>query len=100
MLLDGVNHVAILTNDTERLHDFYRSVFDATIGTEVEAGPGMRLSFVDIGIGRELNVFQIDGNAEAQRQVPRFGRGRSAPLRLQAASRYAFHTLRHRLMAC
>ena len=24
MLLDGVNHVALLTNDTERLHAFYR----------------------------------------------------------------------------
>src|SRR5439155_7897985 len=99
MLLDGVNHVAILTNDTERLHDFYRSVFDATIGREVEAGPGMRLSFVDIGIGRELNVFQIDGNAEAQRQVPMFGRGRIDHLGLQAASLDAFHTIRDRLMA-
>jgi len=100
MLLDGVNHVAILTNDTERLHEFYRSVFDATIGREVEAGPGMRLSFVDIGIGRELNVFQIDGNAEAQRQVPMFGRGRIDHLGLQAASLDAFHTIRNRLMAC
>src|SRR5437016_1964901 len=99
MLLDGVNHVATLTTDTERLHDFYRSVFDATIGREVEAGPGMRLSFVDIGIGRELNVFQIDGNAEAQRQVPMFGRGRIDHLGLQAASLDAFHTIRDRLMA-
>ena len=31
MLLDGVNHVALLTNDTERLHAFYREVFDATV---------------------------------------------------------------------
>ena len=31
MLLSGVNHVAILTNDTDRLHEFYREVFDATV---------------------------------------------------------------------
>jgi len=29
MLLNGINHVAILTNDTDRLHAFYREVFDA-----------------------------------------------------------------------
>ena len=28
MLLDGMNHVAILTNDTDRLHSFYREVFE------------------------------------------------------------------------
>jgi len=29
MLLDGFDHVAILTNNTERFHAFYRDVFDA-----------------------------------------------------------------------
>jgi hypothetical protein len=36
----------------------------------------VRLSFVDIGPNTELNVFQVDGNAEARRQTPMFGRGR------------------------
>ena len=43
MLLDGVNHVALLTNDTERLHAFYREVFDATVIHEERPEPGMRI---------------------------------------------------------
>ncbi len=47
MLLDGFNHVAILTNDTDRLHAFYREVFEAEVmrdGAEPGAGnpPGTR----------------------------------------------------------
>jgi catechol 2,3-dioxygenase-like lactoylglutathione lyase family enzyme len=99
MLLDGVNHVAILTNDTERLHAFYRGVFDATVSHDVAHGDGMRLSFVDIGASAELNVFELTGNLEAQRQTPMFGRGRIDHLALQAASREAFDTIRARLIA-
>jgi catechol 2,3-dioxygenase-like lactoylglutathione lyase family enzyme len=99
MLLDGVNHVAILTKDSERLHDFYAEVFDATVSRDITEQPGVRLSFVDIGEGRELNVFEVDGNAEAERQVPMFGRGRIDHLGLQAASLDAFHTIRDRLIA-
>ena len=32
MLLNGVNHLAILTHDTDRLVAFYREVFDAEVG--------------------------------------------------------------------
>ena len=38
MLLNGVNHVAILTNDTQRLHAFYRDVFDATVSRRRDRG--------------------------------------------------------------
>ncbi len=31
MLLDGVNHVAVITEDTERFCRFYAEVFDATV---------------------------------------------------------------------
>ena len=99
MLLDGVNHVAILTADSDRLHAFYRDVFDATVSHDEEIGDGGRLSMIDIGAGRELNVFEIPGNEEAGRQVPMFGRGRIDHLGLQAASLEAFDTIRDRLMA-
>jgi catechol 2,3-dioxygenase-like lactoylglutathione lyase family enzyme len=99
MLLDGVNHVAILTNDTDRLHAFYQAMFDATIGPDAPAGPGMRLSFIDIGEGRELNVFEIADNTEADRQVPMFERGRIDHIGLQAKDVEAFETIRSRLMA-
>jgi len=99
VLLDGVNHVAILTNDTDRLLRFYVSVFDATVGRDGEAGPGRRLSFVDIGPSTQLNVFEVAGNDEAARQTPMFGRGRIDHLGLQAASFEAFRTIRDRLIA-
>jgi catechol 2,3-dioxygenase-like lactoylglutathione lyase family enzyme len=98
MLLNGVNHVAILTQDTERLHAFYRDVFDATVFHDHTDGD-VRLSFVDVGPYTRLNVFEIQGNAEAERQVPMFGRGRIDHIGLAAASHEAFDTIRERLIA-
>jgi catechol 2,3-dioxygenase-like lactoylglutathione lyase family enzyme len=100
VLLNGVNHVAILTNDAARLHAFYREVFDAPVTKDLAAGEGGRLSFIDIGPTHELNVFEIEGNTEAQRQTPMFGRGRIDHIGLLAASIDAFDTVRERLIAC
>ena len=98
MLLNGVNHVAIITNDSGRLHAFYREVFDAPVSLDREESDGVRLSFVDIGTTTQLNVFEVDGNTEAQRQTPMFGRGRIDHLGLQASSLEAFDTIRARLI--
>src|SRR3954470_557775 len=101
MLLSGFNHVATLTNDSDRLHAFYREVFDAKVvrdGNEFADKPGPRMSVINIGPGAELNVFQIEGNTEADRQTPMFGRGRIDHLAVQAASVEAFEEARRRLM--
>jgi catechol 2,3-dioxygenase-like lactoylglutathione lyase family enzyme len=102
MLLKGLNHVAVITNDASRLNDFYREVFDAEV---VRDGPeplpdrkGPRLSIIKIGDWAELNVFEIEGNTEADRQTPMFGRGRLDHLALQAASIGDFEEIRARLM--
>jgi len=88
MLLNGVNHVAILTHDTDRLVAFYREVFDAEISAHLEELDGaIRLTFIRIGQTAELNISQIEGNTEADRQAPMFGRGPDRPPR--AASRLA-----------
>lgn len=102
MLLDGFNHVAILTNDSKRLHAFYEDVFDATVprrGGPETGDDDVRLSVVHIGPHSELNVFEIKGNTEAQHQTPMFGRGRIDHLALQAESLAAFETIRDRLIA-
>jgi catechol 2,3-dioxygenase-like lactoylglutathione lyase family enzyme len=102
MLTKGINHVAVITNDAARLNAFYKEVFDAEIlrdGPELAEGKGPRLSIIKIGDWAELNVFQIDGNTEADRQTPMFGRGRLDHLALQAASLEAFETIRERLMS-
>ncbi len=103
MLTKGLNHVAVITNDASRLNDFYKEVFDAEIlrdGSEFPDGKGPRLSIIKVGDWAELNVFQIEGNTEANRQTPMFGRGRLDHLALQAASLQDFETIRDRLMDC
>ena len=100
MLLMEVNHVALMTNDTDRLVAFYREVFEAEIGAQLEEFDGaIRLTFIRIGENAELNVFQVEGNTEADRQTPMFGRGRIDHLGLQAASIEAFDQIRDRLIA-
>lgn len=96
-LLDGLHHVALLTSDTERLIEFYRSVF----GANVEAATGddqVRLTFISLGPNVELNVFEIKGNDESTRQSPMFGRGRLDHVGLRAASLETFAEIRRRLV--
>jgi catechol 2,3-dioxygenase-like lactoylglutathione lyase family enzyme len=102
VLLNGFNHVAVLTKDTERLHAFYTEVFNAQVlrdGPEVDDHPEVRMSVIHVGPTAELNVFEIAGNAEAERQTPIFGRGRLDHLALQADSLEAFEEIRRRLIA-
>ena len=102
MLTVGINHVATITNDSDRLQAFYQEVFEAEIlrdGSEFPDGSGPRLSVIKIGPYAELNVFEIDGNTQADVQTPMFGRGRLDHFALQAESIEAFETIRQRLRA-
>ncbi len=99
MLLDGFNHVAILTADTGRFVDFYREVFDAEVTRSTEMDGHGSLTFVRVGPHSEINLFELRGNTEAERQTPMFGRGRIDHLGLQAGSLDAFEEIRRRLMA-
>jgi len=99
MLLNGFNHVATLTNDTERLVSFYREVFGAEVDGTMSEAPGLRLTFIRVGEAAELNVFEVEGNTEVARQTPMFGRGRIDHIGLQAASLEAFEEIRTRLIA-
>jgi catechol 2,3-dioxygenase-like lactoylglutathione lyase family enzyme len=99
MLLSGINHVAVLTGDTDRLLDFYGGVFDAT-SEVIQNEDQFRVTLVWIGESAELNVFEIAGNTEHEHQTPMFARGRLDHLALQAASIDAFDEIRTRLMAC
>jgi len=59
MLLSGINHVAILTTDTDRLCDFYREVFDAGVDGELRPDEGTRITFLNVGAISELNVERV-----------------------------------------
>jgi catechol 2,3-dioxygenase-like lactoylglutathione lyase family enzyme len=98
VLLSGINHVAVLTGDTQRLLEFYGGVFDTTHEV-LQEGDGFNLTVVWLGPTAELNVFELAGNTEHERQVPMFGRGRLDHLALEAASIEAFDDIRGRLLA-
>ena len=100
MLTAGIDHVATITSDSDRLQRFYVESFGATIefdGPEFPGGP--RMSIINIGPDCELNVFEIEGNAEADHQTPMYGRGRIDHIGFLAASLEEFSEIRNRLMA-
>lgn len=98
MLLDGVNHIAWISKDVDRLAQFYAAVFDAAVEPTRFHGPGETMTIIDIGPATQLNIFVIDGNTEADRQTPMWGRGRIDHIGLAAASQEAFETIRGRLV--
>lgn len=96
-MLAGFDHVAVLTADIERFVAFYSEVF----GAEVEgrlADDGLEMAVLRIGPSSEINVFQIDGNDEATKQTPIFGRGRLDHFAFRATSIEQFDELRAELM--
>lgn len=100
MLTSGMDHVATITNDADRLKAFYTEVFGATVerdGPEFPGGP--RMLIINIGPDSELNVFEIEGNDQADTQIPMFGRGRLDHIGLKASDLDAFSEIRNRLMA-
>ena len=99
MLTNGINHVAVLTSDTDRLCAFYQSMFGAVVDNQIEMGDGARLTLLRIGPSSELNVFEIPHNTESERQTPIFGRGRLDHLGFNAPTLEAFDEIRDRLMA-
>jgi catechol 2,3-dioxygenase-like lactoylglutathione lyase family enzyme len=101
VLLDGVNHIAWLSKDVARLGRFYQEVFDAEVGPTRPHGqrPGETMTVIRIGPHTELNIFVIEGNTEADRQTPMWGRGRIDHVGLAAASPEAFDQIRQRLVA-
>lgn len=100
MLLDGFNHVAVVTADTDQFVAFFQEVFDAEVlGHQLMPEVGGKLTFVKIGDDAEFNVFEVPGNSEAQRQTPMLGRGRLDHFGLLAGSLDAFDEIRQRLIA-
>jgi catechol 2,3-dioxygenase-like lactoylglutathione lyase family enzyme len=98
MLLDGVNHVAVITDDTARFVKFYEEVFEAKVSHQQTIGPGT-LTMVDIGPRTELNVFEVHGDAAPELvRGSMFTHGPIDHIGLQAADRDAFVEIRRRLI--
>ncbi|OBK18081.1 VOC family protein [Mycobacterium asiaticum] len=100
MLLNGINHIALISKDIDRLREFYTKVFEADVGPTKPHGEkgDETMTMIRIGPHTELNVVTIEGNPEPDRQTPMWGRGRLDHFGLQAASPESFETIRQRLI--
>ena len=98
-LVAGVHHVTFLTEDIERLADFYGRVFDAR-KTFDETEEGVRHVFLEVGSGSTtvLHPFQILADPPLP-PAPgtMFERGRLDHFALLAPSEDAFREIRRRL---
>ncbi len=100
-LLDGVNHIAVLTADMDRFIRFYQEAFDATVvmdNPNHAGNEGERMVIMTIGGQSEFNVFEVPGNDQASVQTPMFGRGRLDHFGLNASDRETFEEIRQRLI--
>ena len=100
-LLNGVNHVAVLTKDMDRFIRFYEEAFGAKVEHDnpKHAGKeGERMVVMSLGDTGAFNVFQVPGNTEAEVQTPMFGRGRIDHFALSVPTREALEEVRQRLI--
>lgn len=97
-LIDGLNHVAILTAALDRFNAFYTSVFEMRIVFE-ETTPAFRHAILQAGEGAWLHPVEVSGNVHADALPEMFTRGHIDHLALRAPSREAFTEIRKRLIA-
>ena len=96
-LINGINHVAILTADLERFIRFYREVFEVELLFQ-EATPAFRHAILRAGPNAWLHPAEVTGNAHAAAVPEMFARGHLDHLALGAPSEQAFDEIRRRLI--
>lgn len=96
MLLDGINHVALVTEDTDRFVRFYDECFGAKLSHQ-ETTPFGKISMVNVGPRTELNVFEVN-DMDALARGSMFTHGPIDHIGLQAADHASFVEIRRRLI--
>jgi len=97
-LLQGVNHVAVMTGDLDRFVDFYAQVFDLPV-VFTETNPAFRHAILRTGTHSWLHPVEVSGNQHGAAVPAMFDRGHLDHLALTAASPAAFQAARERLVA-
>lgn len=99
MLTAGFHHVALLTEDLDRLLRFYVDVFDVEVPEAWKVDePGPRHAMIDIGGGAALHAFEARGNPHATASPTMFERGHLDHLAIDVVDLGAFLELRRRLV--
>jgi catechol 2,3-dioxygenase-like lactoylglutathione lyase family enzyme len=98
-LTAGLNHIALLTSDLDRLIGFYVSVFDAKVTFDLgEPEQNLRHAMIDLGRGAALHPFEIVDSPHAAGLPGMFERGHLDHIAVNATDRDAFEELRRRLV--
>jgi len=97
-LVQGINHVAIVTADLDRLATFYCATFQVPL-VQVDDTPLGRIDIIGVGDGIALNLFEIAASDHATGRPTMFDRGHIDHLGLGVTDEAAFATLRDRLVA-
>ena len=72
----GFNHVATMTDDLDRIVDFYVNVFGAEITFEMQAeGDHPRMTILDVGGGAAMNIFEVPTGSIVGERNTMGGRG-------------------------
>jgi len=96
-LVDGISHVATVTDDLDRMVGFYQRVFDAEV-SEVMEEEGLRHQLVFLGEQVALHPFEVSWTQPDQ-GFEMFDRGRLDHFGVTAPSVEALLELRDRLLA-
>ena len=98
-LVDGIHHLTFLTEDIERLSEFYERVLGASRTLDLTE-EGVRHVFLEVGRTTVLHPFQLlDGPPLPNAPGTMFQRGRIDHFALLAPSEAAFREIRSRLEA-
>ena len=96
-LVQGIQHLTLLSEDLDRLAGFYERVFEASKTLDLTE-EGFRHIFLEVGPTTVLHPFQIiDGPALPPAPGMMFQRGRLDHFALLAPSEEAFREIRRRL---
>ena len=94
----GCHHVALVTEDLERLISFHREVFDASVAW-VLAEEGARHAAIELGGGFHLHAFELASGNPHERGLPdMFTRGHLDHLALEVPDEVTLQDLRRRLV--
>jgi catechol 2,3-dioxygenase-like lactoylglutathione lyase family enzyme len=97
-LVEGAHHITFLTEDMDRLLDFYVRVFEAEVTLDMTE-EGLRHAFLKVGSTTVLHPFQMIDGPSPPAPSPMFSRGRLDHFALLAHSEQAFRELRRRIEA-
>jgi catechol 2,3-dioxygenase-like lactoylglutathione lyase family enzyme len=97
-LVSGLNHVAVMTDDLDRVATFYVDVFDAEL-IETPAPPGSRATTVRLSATAGLTFLEVTGNPHGAGSTEMLGRGHLDHVALEAPGGAELEEVRRRLVA-